>query len=702
MLYGATSDGGSFSEGTLFKYDPVANTITTLYNFSSAVSGNFPIGELIQASNGKLYGVTSSGGPLNQGMLFEYDLTTSTFTTLYALSAGDGNTTYSGLTEVSPGIFYGVTSQGGAYTDGTIFKYDLSLGSFSTVFSFQASTTGSMPKGSLLFKNGMLYGMNTEYGPSSGVGVMFSFDPTTATFTVLRSFYPPSGYPKNADPASYCSECFQTFLTAVCPPLLVNSFSIPSSVCTGSNLIMTVSSSDTSVTYTWYKNGVAIPASDTATYVITGASAADAGNYYCAISNGCRVVNSATVPVTVVPNTLTVTASIASPTICQGELTLISATASTGGCTYSVSPTGTVGTSFLYPNSGTFVVTATDPSGCIATNSVVLTVNPCAQVWPGDANASGVVDMDDLLTVGVKYGKTGTPRVAQDNIWVAHTASLWTDSLLSGFNTTQVDCNGDGVVNYSDTIAISTNYGSIRSPFIYRTLATGDINLLFQNSFYYPGDFIVADIYAGSASNPLNNIYGLAFSVQCPMAIIQPGTLHINLVDSWVGILSSELLPMIKYQGSGVSAIGLTRKDHIEKSGYGKIGTISFILQSIPANDSILVSASSARSSDNTGVLTNLTTSGSFAICTSVQNFENDILTKVYPNPAKDGNITVECKEKMYSVQISDLTGKRIKDEKIDNLNTTTLDISDLNSGVYLLQIGTYRGYVHKKIVINK
>ena len=75
-----------------------------------------PMGEkpsaLRQANDGRFYGTTSNGGTFEQGTLFRMDVT-GVVTTLYSFSGtADGGEPF-GLVSASNGRFYGVT-QGGA------------------------------------------------------------------------------------------------------------------------------------------------------------------------------------------------------------------------------------------------------------------------------------------------------------------------------------------------------------------------------------------------------------------------------------------------------------------------------------------------------------------------------------------------------------------------------------------------------------
>jgi uncharacterized repeat protein (TIGR03803 family) len=80
-IYGMTSSGGSGSGGTLFSYDPVSTTFLVLQNIGGAKGAN-PEGTPMQALNGKLYGMTYAGGSNNYGVIFSYDLISNSYSVL--------------------------------------------------------------------------------------------------------------------------------------------------------------------------------------------------------------------------------------------------------------------------------------------------------------------------------------------------------------------------------------------------------------------------------------------------------------------------------------------------------------------------------------------------------------------------------------------------------------------------------------------
>jgi uncharacterized repeat protein (TIGR03803 family) len=207
-LYGTTSgDEGTDGFGTVFKITP-SGTLTTLYNFcpvgNPCIDGASPRG-LVQATNGELYGITSSGGANNTcagvgivglpGCGTVFKITPSgTLTTLHSFDGTDGFDPNAGLVQAANGDLYGTTAYGandacnlGFRGCGTIFKITPS-GTLTTLHSFDG-TDGSTPEAGLVQgANGDLYGTTWLGGPSNIIGgTIFKITPSGA-LTTLYSF----------------------------------------------------------------------------------------------------------------------------------------------------------------------------------------------------------------------------------------------------------------------------------------------------------------------------------------------------------------------------------------------------------------------------------------------------------------------------------------------------------------------------------
>lgn len=177
-LYGMTSEGGVNNFGVLFQYDQSSNTIYKKIDFSGAINGKTPYGSLFQASDGNLYGMTWQGGVNNYGVLFQYNLIASTLIKKIDCSgASNGRNPTGTLMEATDGNLYGMTLNGGVAAKGDIFQYNFNSNTYLKMYDFSIlSQIGCWPEGSLIqAQDGKLYGMNQSYG-ANNKGVLFQYD----------------------------------------------------------------------------------------------------------------------------------------------------------------------------------------------------------------------------------------------------------------------------------------------------------------------------------------------------------------------------------------------------------------------------------------------------------------------------------------------------------------------------------------------
>jgi len=167
-LYGTTSAGGAFGEGTVFQLKK-SKTGTwsegVIHSFNSTGDGMAPVAGLIADSAGNLYGTTYWGGtsPCGTGL--------SAYGTVFELSpppapgepwtekllhsfcwygTDDGLWPAARLTFDSAGNLYGTTLEGGRLGSGTVFELSPTAGggwTESVIYSFTGESDGSAPLG---------------------------------------------------------------------------------------------------------------------------------------------------------------------------------------------------------------------------------------------------------------------------------------------------------------------------------------------------------------------------------------------------------------------------------------------------------------------------------------------------------------------------------------------------------------------------
>jgi uncharacterized repeat protein (TIGR03803 family) len=185
-LYGTTSAGGEYAQGTVFRIATSGGPDAVIHSFGSGSDGSAPDAGLVGVRD-VLYGTTSAGGgPSNDGTVFSIT-TGGQESVLTAFNCSDGKDPVARLTILS-GTIYGTTEMGGnsCTTEyGTVFSVS-SGGTLRTDYSFGAAPDGESPAAGLIPSRGILYG-TTENGGASGDGTLFSVSPAGQE-NILHSF----------------------------------------------------------------------------------------------------------------------------------------------------------------------------------------------------------------------------------------------------------------------------------------------------------------------------------------------------------------------------------------------------------------------------------------------------------------------------------------------------------------------------------
>jgi len=140
-IYGVNSEGGTFNNGTIFKYDPATLNLSAIHHFQPSSDGAHPTAGLLAHSDGKLYGTTTEEGLLN-GTLYRYD-DSNEFEVLHHFNSGiDGFSSLNGLAEDNNGQIFGFCSGGGLFGQGTVFTYS-DIEGFQVIFNFSNENSPS-------------------------------------------------------------------------------------------------------------------------------------------------------------------------------------------------------------------------------------------------------------------------------------------------------------------------------------------------------------------------------------------------------------------------------------------------------------------------------------------------------------------------------------------------------------------------------
>jgi hypothetical protein len=271
-------------------------------------------------------------------------------------------------------------------------------------------------------------------------------------------------------------------------------------------------------------------------------------------------------------------------------------------------------------------------------------------VWPGDANGDSKVDNHDLLSIGLYNGSTGIARQITSTSWAPYASMNWSQTQYQGANFKHADCNGDGKIDDSDTLAILQNFLKIHNTNHKEEEWHQENSLGYDLYFRIPnpkttyiiGETIYAEIWFGTAKAPVTNFYGMAFNVSTYSASIQPGSFKIRILDNWAGANQTILRMRGIRELEGTAYAAFVRKDHISTNGYGKIGEISFIYNGNTPPDGIPINFGNEVVVDEKGNelqinAHNNNVNAYVDIATAIETFKNEsTVLSSWPNPVSE------------------------------------------------------------------
>lgn len=211
-LFGTTTYGGYFGNGTVFNLGPPPNICTTalcgwnntvIYRYQGTNDGANPeYGAVVFDQQGNLYGTTSGsiGSPQTAGSVYKLTPENGGWTEsvlFHFTSLTTGEQPYGGVIFDQAGHLYGTTYEGGGSQRGLVFQLTSSDSGWTenVLYNFQGFGDGSYPSGDLIFDPlGNLFG--TTGGAGGSPGSVFELSPSGDSwiFSVVHTF---TGPPNN-------------------------------------------------------------------------------------------------------------------------------------------------------------------------------------------------------------------------------------------------------------------------------------------------------------------------------------------------------------------------------------------------------------------------------------------------------------------------------------------------------------------------
>ncbi|MCG8329386.1 MAG: T9SS type A sorting domain-containing protein [Chitinophagales bacterium] len=333
---------------------------------------------------------------------------------------------------------------------------------------------------------------------------------------------------------------------------------------------------------------------------------------------------------------------------------------------------------------------------------------PIIEVWPGDANADNLAHHVDLLNIGIAYGDVGPYRPEDGTSWIGMDALNWNSSFANGINYKHADCNGDGIIDWSDRMVIEQNYGLSHGPSQeIESLPFTDLDppvFVDFNSEIPSGTGFNVPIIAGTEDSPLDDIYGIAFTVEFDPELLPPGDIQIIYPTSWFGEPEVNSMTIDRtYAQEGIIEIAMTRIDHNNVSGYGPVAYIIGVIDDIAglkADTDIMVTKVKAIDKDEKRIPIS-TPPTIFSIISKGDdgdiNEEANGIFSVYPNPASRWiNVTSRHGFEPEELTLINANGQVLD---VPQENNNRISLESVPAGTYVLRIRSGKTQVHKLIV---
>jgi len=335
-------------------------------------------------------------------------------------------------------------------------------------------------------------------------------------------------------------------------------------------------------------------------------------------------------------------------------------------------------------------------------------------VWPGDANDDLVADVNDLLAIGLSFGNTGPARSSVSNAWTGQFAFPWQDTIAGGVDFKHQDCDGNGVVNQDDTLAIVLNLGLTHSKTTGLAGGPDDppLVMVIPTDTAFVGDTIHAPIYLGDASHPVQNGYGIAFTINYDASLIDSNSFYITFDNNWMGGPPNSLDLSINDHVQSRCDAAFVRTDKMAAVGtMGQIATAHFIIiDNIDGKRNLLVADTLGFAFSNVNLInvngvampTNPSPTEMIVVDNVVEIGEGplDKEIAIYPNPSQEWVIVEAPGQLIESIELIDLNGKLVQNA-VPTSERVRLNLEERSAGMYFLRIHTQSGIQVRKLLID-
>lgn len=348
-------------------------------------------------------------------------------------------------------------------------------------------------------------------------------------------------------------------------------------------------------------------------------------------------------------------------------------------------------------------------------------------VWEGDLNGDGRVNVADLLPLGRHMGYAGVSRDSlSDEYRLPNNVTNWSYNQVNGENMKHIDANGDGIITETDVNSIEEYYDYVSNfvPNQVWPIKDFPFYMIPSQTEVEPGDVMTIDIVMGNTQYPVTDLHGVAFSIQIDPNFADSSSMNLTFFDdSWL-TKEGPSLQMTHSSTDGYIEAAVTRTDGIASSGIGVIAQLEFIVEddAIGIKSENLTAGNDEQTrggkDDDGDVYIGITLNGAAGtagagnykfpnagirlkfnnpgdkVTAANDLLDEDAVLKLVPNPATD-IVTLDVNGVISDVSIIDVAGRTYYKPA-----QSSIDISDLSTGIYFVTVVTDKGSYTEKLQI--
>lgn len=203
-------------------------------------------------------------------------------------------------------------------------------------------------------------------------------------------------------------------------------------------------------------------------------------------------------------------------------------------------------------------------------------------IYPGDANADGIVNPEDIFPIGYLYGQTGPVRPSASTLWQGSLSFDWNDTTtFAGNDFKHADCNGDGIIDELDAPIIDQNYGNMHSKTHEFSSSGPPLFIVALKDSINENEEAEFGIKLGDINSGVLDVSAVGIVLNIEEDVINGAEVKFN--QSWIGFEGVNMVTFSHVDtAAGIIAFGMSKYNGAPSTGFGTIAKITVDVE-VPA-----------------------------------------------------------------------------------------------------------------------